>query len=170
MIRRPPRSTQGVSSAASDVYKRQMRTEKYMVRKPVTEKMIEVTKKTTYKPVVKSKTTMVPTQVPVIQLGSTPDPNARPRAQWLERGYYTDPATGQSVFRKRGLHWVQPHIGAASVGVVPALIPQEKMEVSYEPETTEERTPIEVTRYVDCLLYTSPSPRDQRGSRMPSSA
>ena len=25
-------------------------------------------------------------------------------------------------------------------------------------------------RYIDCLLYTSPSPRDQRGSRMPSSA
>ena len=25
-------------------------------------------------------------------------------------------------------------------------------------------------RYTDCLLYTSPSPRDQRGSRMPSSA
>ena len=25
-------------------------------------------------------------------------------------------------------------------------------------------------RYWDCLLYTSPSPRDQRGSRMPSSA
>ena len=26
------------------------------------------------------------------------------------------------------------------------------------------------TRALDCLLYTSPSPRDQRGSRMPSSA
>ena len=25
-------------------------------------------------------------------------------------------------------------------------------------------------RLIDCLLYTSPSPRDQRGSRMPSSA
>ena len=25
-------------------------------------------------------------------------------------------------------------------------------------------------RYMSCLLYTSPSPRDQRGSRMPSSA
>ena len=24
--------------------------------------------------------------------------------------------------------------------------------------------------HIDCLLYTSPSPRDQRGSRMPSSA
>ena len=28
----------------------------------------------------------------------------------------------------------------------------------------------EATRTVLCLLYTSPSPRDQRGSRMPSSA
>ena len=27
-----------------------------------------------------------------------------------------------------------------------------------------------LTLYVICLLYTSPSPRDQRGSRMPSSA
>ena len=26
------------------------------------------------------------------------------------------------------------------------------------------------TKFKDCLLYTSPSPRDQRGSRMPSSA
>ena len=25
-------------------------------------------------------------------------------------------------------------------------------------------------KYITCLLYTSPSPRDQRGSRMPSSA
>ena len=27
-----------------------------------------------------------------------------------------------------------------------------------------------VNKYFNCLLYTSPSPRDQRGSRMPSSA
>ena len=27
-----------------------------------------------------------------------------------------------------------------------------------------------LVQYNDCLLYTSPSPRDQRGSRMPSSA
>ena len=27
-----------------------------------------------------------------------------------------------------------------------------------------------LTKFKDCLLYTSPSPRDQRGSRMPSSA
>ena len=29
---------------------------------------------------------------------------------------------------------------------------------------------VEVGRGITCLLYTSPSPRDQRGSRMPSSA
>ena len=29
---------------------------------------------------------------------------------------------------------------------------------------------IELLKDNDCLLYTSPSPRDQRGSRMPSSA
>ena len=28
----------------------------------------------------------------------------------------------------------------------------------------------ELSKELDCLLYTSPSPRDQRGSRMPSSA
>ena len=31
-------------------------------------------------------------------------------------------------------------------------------------------TDIPVSQYWGCLLYTSPSPRDQRGSRMPSSA
>ena len=29
---------------------------------------------------------------------------------------------------------------------------------------------VAVTQLIRCLLYTSPSPRDQRGSRMPSSA
>ena len=33
-----------------------------------------------------------------------------------------------------------------------------------------ENTPKEVTQWVCCLLYTSPSPRDKRQSRMPSSA
>ena len=36
------------------------------------------------------------------------------------------------------------------------------------PENTEEVS--EILKYCHCLLYTSPSPRDQRGSRMPSSA
>ena len=31
-------------------------------------------------------------------------------------------------------------------------------------------SPSQIGKYKHCLLYTSPSPRDQRGSRMPSSA
>ena len=34
----------------------------------------------------------------------------------------------------------------------------------------EDATNIANTSYIDCLLYTSPSPRDMRRSRMPSSA
>ena len=34
----------------------------------------------------------------------------------------------------------------------------------------EDYQPVTVDGEVPCLLYTSPSPRDQRGSRMPSSA
>ena len=33
-----------------------------------------------------------------------------------------------------------------------------------------EQTLQQIQPYITCLLYTSPSPRDQRGSRMPSSA
>ena len=40
-----------------------------------------------------------------------------------------------------------------------------------EPEGTVNAAPFSMFNMVgDCLLYTSPSPRDQRGSRMPSSA
>ena len=34
----------------------------------------------------------------------------------------------------------------------------------------EQEAPTKLTLFDNCLLYTSPSPRDQRGSRMPSSA
>ena len=37
-------------------------------------------------------------------------------------------------------------------------------------EFIEKASGIKTRHVIDCLLYTSPSPRDQRGSRMPSSA
>ena len=52
------------------------------------------------------------------------------------------------------------------IGINPTLrweaTPSTVVDLSYEYADHE--------RFVDCLLYTSPSPRDQRGSRMPSSA
>ena len=50
------------------------------------------------------------------------------------------------------------------------------LESKYHPEFDDWARSIEAAqarvaeRFKDCLLYTSPSPRDQRGSRMPSSA
>ena len=40
----------------------------------------------------------------------------------------------------------------------------------YPEPSTSEVVPNHVARYWDCLLYTSPSPRDRSSSRMPSSA
>ena len=37
-------------------------------------------------------------------------------------------------------------------------------------ELGEDAKPEQVLKVMDCLLYTSPSPRDKRQSRMPSSA
>ena len=42
-------------------------------------------------------------------------------------------------------------------------------DVTIEPKTVLDKEK-EITSITSCLLYTSPSPRDQRGSRMPSSA
>ena len=132
------------------VMETRMRTEEYTVSKPVTKRMIEVKKTTTYKPVVGSETLLVPTEIPVIESGTRPDPTARARIQFLQPGYYTDPASGRTVYRKRGLHWVQPTISdRATVGSVPALVPQQYGKLAYVPETKEERKPIEITRYVD---------------------
>ena len=39
-----------------------------------------------------------------------------------------------------------------------------------EPPHLPEIAEVDLGRHYTCLLYTSPSPRDQRGSRMPSSA
>ena len=40
----------------------------------------------------------------------------------------------------------------------------------YKTEKASDSDDKEIKRLYNCLLYTSPSPRDQRGSRMPSSA
>ena len=51
------------------------------------------------------------------------------------------------------------------------LLLGESRDESLHPKVAKKQLALKlVTRYHDCLLYTSPSPRDQRGSRMPSSA
>ena len=42
--------------------------------------------------------------------------------------------------------------------------------VKDEPNVADYKFELAISKFISCLLYTSPSPRDQRGSRMPSSA
>ena len=118
-----------------------MREKEFKVREKVTEESFEYKPTTTLKPVTVPETTLVPQNV--IVPGVT---NARPRVQWLRPGTYVDPATGYSVYRRRGLHWTNT---APAAAVVPALIPQTSSKIAYVPETTVKKEPIEISRFVD---------------------
>ena len=65
---------------------------------------------------------------------------------------------------------------ATSATFEPALVSTTQPQESGEQESRKQEEVFvdwkvpEVALFISCLLYTSPSPRDQRGSRMPSSA
>ena len=130
------------------VIETEMRTERVTVKKPVTKELIEVQKTTTMKPIVKKETQF--DTVPGQQLyGVLPDVSRRPRIRLLPRGNYTDPTTGATVYRRGGLHWVQPN-ATVPVGQTSAtVIPREVESVTFEPEVVETRRPISVTRMVE---------------------
>ena len=84
--------------------------------------------------------------------------------------------SGKSTFIKSVLGFVKPDVGEVKLFGQDAAM--SKGRVAYVPQrgAVDWDFPITVRevaamgRYGNCLLYTSPSPRDQRGSRMPSSA
>ena len=133
------------------VVETQMRDEQVTIRKKVTEDMIEVQNVLTYRPVTVPQQQLVPIDVTVNQQLTVTDPNARPRMRWLPPGNYIDPQTGQSVYRRRGLHWVQPELDLEVASSVPMLAIQETEATTYVPETIQRRRPVEITRYVDSV-------------------
>ena len=112
------------------------------VRKPVTRRSVEKQEVTVYRPKQSTQTTMVPGTLLVP--GQT---SSRPRARWLQRGYYSDPYSGQPVWRRSGLHWVdEPQYGQ---NAVPVVVPQQQSSVTLVPETIVSEKPVETTTYVD---------------------
>ena len=70
------------------------------------------------------------------------------------------------------LERIDPHLEAVQLLV---LAPSRELAIQIETVLRQMATGIKVNafyggQYFTCLLYTSPSPRNQRGSRMPSSA
>lgn len=116
-----------------------MREEEIVTRRPVTRRRIESRDVTAYVPQTTTQTQLAPATVGV------PITAARPRPRWLAPGYYTDPVTGQSVYRRRGLHWVnEPAYAPATV-----LVPQTTSGTTLVPETFTREVPVEETTYVE---------------------
>ena len=70
--------------------------------------------------------------------------------------------SAESLIQTRGYNDFSFRDLAESVGISSASV--------HHHYRTKEALGVAVTSRYTCLLYTSPSPRDQRGSRMPSSA
>jgi len=113
-----------------------------LVRKPVTKRGVEKEEVTVYRPQQSTQTTMVPGTLLVP--GQT---SSRTRMRWLQRGYYSDPYSGNPVWRRSGLHWTnEPTQGQ---NAVPVVVPQRTSSVTMVPETIVRETPVEKTTYVD---------------------
>ena len=177
MIRRPPRSTQGVSSAASDVYKRQA---------------VDLESHTTIQNV------LAPHGIPIISEEGALPPYAE-RSNW-PLFWLVDPLDGtQSYLDHREGFAINIALCDASgpiLGVVADPLSdrifagtQSRTPFTVSLTNLSEHRPITprpatrpyrlVTSWnealskedlLPCLLYTSPSPRDATLSRMPSSA
>ena len=160
MIRRPPRSTQSRSSAASDVYKRQV------FHDAIND---EMTRPATSSPYVRPSTTLslphstlwrdANNSSPIIPLGTDTPPmrSTSPMTAFPRKPVHQ--LSNNVVLVVEPRHQVLHMFGALQVTGSYSL--SGTLRVSLPHAMDECR---------DCLLYTSPSPRDQRGSRMPSSA
>ncbi len=132
------------------VYETQTREERVVVKRPVTEQLIRHDTTTVYRPALVEGTELTTANLQIDQL--VPTPGTRARVQRLTPGYYTDPVTGQTVFRRRGLYWVAnpPSYQLQSTNV-PVLAIQPSSELTLVPETVTTQTPVEVTRYVEAV-------------------
>ena len=65
----------------------------------------------------------------------------------------------------------QPNINAQEYGDLQILLPKIEAQKSFAAFVQQsDKSKLLISRLIACLLYTSPSPRDMRRSRMPSSA
>jgi hypothetical protein len=130
------------------VIETEMRTERVKVQRPVTKELIEVQRTTTMKPVVSQATAydVIP-GAPLYQ--AVPDSSRRARLRLLSSGYYTDPVSGATVYRRGGLHWVQPNAAVAVAQTPSLVVPRQVEQIDYKPEVVETRKPITVTRMVE---------------------
>eukprot|EP00831_Metopus_contortus_P028650 TRINITY_DN23744_c0_g1_i1.p1 TRINITY_DN23744_c0_g1~~TRINITY_DN23744_c0_g1_i1.p1 ORF type:complete len:180 (-),score=19.09 TRINITY_DN23744_c0_g1_i1:24-563(-) len=179
MIRRPPRSTQGVSSAASDVYKRQpiefiLNSSCSKCNEKKTTLVQRITScgctfdickycflgemKNNLCP--KCQAPLKPQAVHLLTHGLCIE--CKKHLEILPCGHYID----RLCLREKMLDAVKQQQGFDHI-----QCKEDKVPIPYELLVkVGEDLITELSIYQNCLLYTSPSPRDLSTSRMPSSA
>ena len=161
MIRRPPRSTQGVSSAASDVYKRQLS----LSLSPYL--FVSLSSFLSFSFFLSHSFFLVlllPSSLPFI---------------FPLLPFFPFFASSERTTSKAGMQHSQPH-GRHSFPTPPRRAPDHHtlpLPPSILPSVPLCLPPplafslsLSLSLSLSCLLYTSPSPRDRQKSRMPSSA
>ena len=173
MIRRPPRSTQGVSSAASDVYKRQYLSSLstgliYPTRRsprPQSGGYVHITDRRFHlNPVFRITGVEDNFEFYVVEL----DPVRFHRTEYAARPKLL--SLGSVVDNENTTYFpVEFDFAPRGKFVTFSAVDKPKIGHLYSCFTSRPRHPL-CLRIESCLLYTSPSPRDRTRSRMPSSA
>lgn len=124
------------------------RDETVLVEKPVERTVLQPESVTAWRPVQQTQTVYSPTMVP-LQQPQTPAGASAPYLQRRTRGYVNDPATGQQVWQRGGLHWVRTpdpcNTCQPSTVLLPAYVPQQQTSVAYVPEVVQQYRPVVVT-------------------------
>ena len=166
MIRRPPRSTHCISSAASDVYKRQQ--QQHQKNNPGSSRSgsAGAAPQRTVQVDASSTTASAPVAAPAVPSAAAPGamPAAAPGVSSLSDAWKLRPwSDGWSAY--------PPAVPFESSGASPpAQLAQPWRQVGIAAPRNADEVPVEFEDKYVCLLYTSPSPRDGLLSRMPSSA
>jgi hypothetical protein len=136
------------------VWETHEREEQHVVRRAVTDTVMQQQQFTTMEPVTTMRTQYVDQGGFVDHQVYRPG-DVRNRLQCLPGGYYQDPASGQTVWRRRGLHWVasqDPGRIDTFRQYVPNVVAQQVPQTTLMPRVVTQETPVQVTRYVDDVV------------------
>jgi len=124
------------------VQRTEYRDETVVVEKPVEQTYYQTENVTTWRPVTQTQTVYKQGVVPVTQQVPA---NTNPSLDWQRRGYYTNPATGEQVWRRPGFYWTKsPETCQVQTNYVPTLIPEQQTSTAYVPETVQQYKPVVV--------------------------
>jgi hypothetical protein len=131
------------------VYETAEREETYTVMKPVYETAYRTECHTVLQPVTTCRTQYVDQGCFAEQTVLKPGWPAT-RLAWQSGACTVDPATGQTVYQRPGLYWVQTPRGQYEVQKVwhPNVVAQQVQQTSYVPQTVTQQVPVQTCRYV----------------------